>query len=379
VSSQPVIPFSRVSPLGRELQYVNESVRSGQIMGDNAFTRRCQELLTKRIGVPGVLLTTSCTHALEMSGLLLDLRPGDQVILPSFTFVSTANAFVLRGAQPIFIDCRPDTLNIDERQLERLITKRTKAIVVVHYAGVACEMDAIMEIARQHNIPVIEDNAHGLCGRYRGRELGTFGVMSTLSFHSTKNFSCGEGGAIVLNDPELIERAEILREKGTNRSRFFRGQVDKYTWVDVGSSYVASDILAAFLLGQLEAETPIQTNRRRVWEAYQRELRGWAEERGIGQPVVPEGCEHSWHIYHLLLPSLERRQKLIEHMAKRGVTTVFHYLPLHLAPMARQLEPNPPSLPVTESISDRLLRLPMFGDMTDTELDRIIDALRAWK
>ena len=365
--------------MGRELEYVNESVRSGQFAGDGVFTKRCQELLQRRLGVPSVLVTTSCTHALEMSGLLLDLRPGDQVILPSFTFVSTANAFVLRGAQPVFVDCRPDTLNLDERQLERLVTKRTKAIVVMHYAGVACEMSTIMDVAKAHGIPVVEDNAHAFCGKYRGRELGTFGVMSTLSFHATKNFSCGEGGALVLNDAKLTERAEILREKGTNRARFFRGQVDKYTWVDIGSSYVASDALAAFLLGQLEQESVIQANRRKVWETYHRELRGWADERGVMLPVVPEGCEHSWHIYHMLLPSMEKRQHLIEHMKAHGITTVFHYLPLHRAPMALQLEPNPASLPVTESICDRLLRLPMFNNMSELELSRILDALKSWR
>ncbi|MCI0562151.1 MAG: dTDP-4-amino-4,6-dideoxygalactose transaminase, partial [Nitrososphaera sp.] len=266
---------------------------------------------------------TSCTHALEMAALLLDIRPGDEVIIPSFTFVSAANAFVLRGARPVFADIRPDTLNIDESQLEGLITPRTKAIVVMHYGGVGCEMDAIMEIAGRHGVAVVEDNAHGLFGKYRGRYLGTFGCLATLSFHETKNFSCGEGGALLINDAALVERAEIIREKGTDRSRFFRGQVDKYTWVDVGSSYLSSDLLAAFLYAQLEAREEIQARRRRIWHGYYEQLQEWAAANEVGLPWVPAHCEQSYHLFYLLMPSPEARQALIAHLKERGFWRCF--------------------------------------------------------
>jgi dTDP-4-amino-4,6-dideoxygalactose transaminase len=378
MSNVKPIPFSRVATMGREMEYVMEAYRSGQVVGDGPFTRRAQELLRKRLGVPCALITTSCTHALEMSALLLDIAPGDEVIMPTFTFVSTANAFALRGAKPVFVDSHPVTLNLDERQLERLITPRTRAIVPVHYAGVACEMNAIMDIANARRIAVVEDNAHGFLGRYGGRELGTFGAMSALSFHSTKNVACGEGGALIVNDPALAERAEILREKGTNRSRFLRGQVDKYTWVDIGSSYVTSDAMAAFLLGQLESEAKIQASRRRIWQTYQRELAGWAQTQGVTQPVIPDGCEHSWHIYHLLLPSLDRRQALIAHLAQRQITAVFHYIPLHSSPMGLKLGPQP-SLPVAEAAAERLLRLPLYNDMSDDDLARVVDAVKSFR
>jgi dTDP-4-amino-4,6-dideoxygalactose transaminase len=376
--TRPIIPFSRVAPMGRELEYVHASLGSGQIVGDGPFTMRCQELLRRRLGVRTALLTTSCTHALEMSALLLDIQPGDEVVMPSFTFVSTANAFALRGARPVFIDSHPVTLNLDERQLERLITPRTRAIVPVHYAGVACEMDAIMDIAHARGIAVVEDNAHGFLGKYKGRELGTFGAMSTLSFHSTKNFACGEGGALIVNDAALAERAEILREKGTNRSRFLRGEVDKYTWVDVGSSYVASDALAAFLLGQLEAEPKIQAARRKIWQTYHGELESWASANGVERPIVPESREHAWHIYHLIMPSLGKRQALIQHLRDRGITAVFHYQALHASPMGRKFAPNR-SLPVAEAASDRLLRLPLYNDMSDGDLGRVVDAVKSFR
>lgn len=364
--------------MGRELEYVQRSLDSGQIVGDGPFTKKCQELLRARLGVPAALFTTSCTHALEMSALLLDIEPGDEVIMPTFTFVSTANAFALRGAKPVFIDSHPLSLNLDERQLERLITPRTRAIVPVHYAGVACEMDAIMEIARARGIAVVEDNAHGFLGKYKGKELGTFGALSTLSFHSTKNFACGEGGALVVNDAALAERAEILREKGTNRSRFLRGQVDKYTWVDVGSSYVASDALAAFLLGQLEAEARIQAARRKIWQTYHAALEPWASANGVSRPIVPAHCEHTWHIYHLIMPSLEKRQALIEHLRERGITAVFHYQALHASPMGRKFAPTQ-SLPVAEAATDRLLRLPLYNDMSDDDLGRVVDAVKSFR
>jgi dTDP-4-amino-4,6-dideoxygalactose transaminase len=372
------IPFSRVAPMGREMEYVQESLGSGQIVGDGPFTKKCQELLRKRLGAHSALFTTSCTHALEMSALLLDIGPGDEVIMPTFTFVSTANAFALRGAKPVFVDSHPVTLNLDERQLERAITPRTRAIVPVHYAGVACEMGAIMDIARAHKLAVVEDNAHGFTGKYRGKELGTFGALSTLSFHSTKNFACGEGGALIVNDATLAERAEIIREKGTNRSRFLRGQVDKYTWVDIGSSYVASDALAAFLLGQLESEAKIQSARRKIWQTYQRELEQWASANGVQRPVVPESCEHSWHIYHLIMPSLDKRQALIAHLKERGISAVFHYQALHASPIGRKFAGNQ-SLPVAEAATDRLLRLPLYNDMSDDDLARVVDGVRSFR
>jgi dTDP-4-amino-4,6-dideoxygalactose transaminase len=373
------VPFTRVSVMGRELEYVAEAARGKHLAGDGTFTKRCQKWLVDRFGVASALLTSSCTHALEMCALLLDIKPGDEVIVPTFTFVSTINAFVLRGATPVFIDSRPDTLNMDERQLERLITSRTRAIVPVHYAGVACEMSTIMEIARARKVAVVEDNAHGLCAKYRGRWLGTFGALATQSFHDTKNFACGEGGALLVNDGAYSDRAEIIREKGTNRSRFFRGQVDKYTWVDVGSSYLTSELAAAFLFGQLESEARIQAARRKIWETYHAELPRWAERHGARLPVVPDGCESGWHMYHLLLPSLERRQQLIAHLRSHDITAVFHYLPLHLSEMGRRLNPTPPSLPVAESSSDRLLRLPLYNDMTAGDVERVLEALNDWR
>jgi len=310
-----------------------------------------------------------------MASLLLDIQPGDEVIAPAFTFVSTANAFVLRGAKPIFCDVRPDTLNIDERRLEMLISPRTKAIVPVHYAGVGCEMDTILEIARRHRVPVIEDNAHGLFGKYKGRWLGTFGCLATQSFHETKNITCGEGGALLINNPSLLQRAEIIREKGTNRAQFFRGQVDKYSWVDIGSSYVMSDVLAAFLFGQLEVWTRIQEKRKFIWERYDRELKDWADRMGVRRPIVPEHCEQPWHMYYLLLTSLDARQALIAHLKSRGILAVFHYLPLHLSAFGRRFGGKAGDCPVTEDVSDRLLRLPFFFSITADEQERVIDAV----
>ncbi len=369
------IPFNRPSVVGKEMEYISQSIANGHISGDGYFSKRCHALLEETLGVPKVLLTTSCTHALEMSAILLDIQPGDEIIAPSFTFVSTVNAFVLRGARPVFADIRPDTLNIDERQIERLITRRTKAIIVVHYAGVACEMDAIMEIAARHRIHVIEDNAHGLFGKYKGRLLGTFGAFATQSFHETKNFSCGEGGALLINNPDFIERAEIIREKGTDRSRFFRGQVDKYTWVDIGSSYLPSDLLAAFLLAQLEARDDIQNKRRRLWEIYYKHLSGWAKDRGVVLPTVPAHCRQAYHMFYLLMPSLSQRQAFIEHLKSQGILSVFHYLPLHLSPMGREFGGREGDCPVTEDVSYRLVRLPMFYSMTEEEQKAVLDKI----
>ncbi len=372
------IPFNRPCLVGREFAYMADAVRSGHASGDGPYTKKCHALLEQILGVPKVLLTTSCTHALDMAALLLNIGPGDEVIVPSFTFVSTVNAFVLRGARPVFADIRPDTLNLDESRLEPLITSRTRAIAVVHYAGVGCEMDAILEIAQRHGVAVVEDNAHGLFGKYRGRYLGTFGCLATQSFHETKNLTCGEGGALLINDPQYIDRAEIVREKGTNRSRFFRGQVDKYTWVDIGSSYLPSDILAAFLYAQLEERERIQARRRYIWEFYARELRDWAEEHGVRLPFVPAHCEQPYHLFYLLLPSLEARTRLIAHLKERGILAVFHYLPLHLSPMGQRFGGQRGDCPVTEDVSDRLLRLPFFNDLTDDELAEVVEAVRAF-
>jgi dTDP-4-amino-4,6-dideoxygalactose transaminase len=314
-----------------------------------------------------------------MAALLLDLQPGDEVIIPSFTFVSGVNAFVLRGAKPVFADIRPDTLNIDETKLERLITPRTKAIALVHYAGVACEMDTIMEIASQHNVAVIEDNAHGLFAQYKGKYLGTFGCMATQSFHETKNITCGEGGALLINDEQYSERAEIIREKGTNRSRFFRGQVDKYTWVDIGSSYLPSDILAAFLYAQLEQRDPIQMLRQRIWERYHILLRDWAKAHNVRQPTVSADCIQPYHMYYLTLPSLAHRQALIAHLKAQGILAVFHYLPLHISDMGRKFGGKEGDCPVTEDLSDRLLRLPFYNLLSAEEQLRVITALESFE
>jgi dTDP-4-amino-4,6-dideoxygalactose transaminase len=372
------IPFNRPSLAGDELRYLAEAVETGHLSGDGRYTARCHALLEKELGVRKVLLTTSCTHALEMTALLLDVGPDDEVIVPSYTFVSVVNAFVLRGARPVFADIRPDTLNLDESQLEALITPRTRAIVPVHYAGIACEMDTILGIAARHGVRVIEDNAHGLYGRYKGRLLGSMGALATLSFHETKNFTCGEGGALIVNDPAFVERAEILREKGTNRSRFFRGQVDKYTWVDVGSSYLPSELLAAFLLAQLEARERIQAKRHHIWSFYAGSLSEWARARGIQLPTVPPSCEHPAHLFYLLLPSLADRQALIDHLKGHGIASVFHYLPLHLSEMGQRYGGKKGHCPVTEDLSDRLLRLPFFNTLTDSDLARIVDAVRRW-
>ncbi len=371
----PLIPFNRSSLQGRELEYIFQTITVGQIAGDQTFSKKCHALLEQTLGVPRALVTTSCTHALEMASMLLDIQPGDEVIVPAFTFVSTPNAFVQRGAKPVFCDIRPDTLNLDETQLERHITPQTKAIVPVHYAGVGCEMDAILQIAARHGIPVVEDNAHGLFGKYRGRYLGTLGCLGAQSFHETKNITCGEGGALLINSECLTERAEIIREKGTNRARFFRGQVDKYSWVDVGSSYVMSDVLAAFLYAQLEVWPSIQMKRQQLWERYHSELAAWTQSHGIRQPIVPAHCEQAWHMYYLLLPSLAVRSALIAHLKARGIVSVFHYLPLHLSPHAAQWGGKPGDCPVTEDVSDRLLRLPFYNQLSESEQARIIDAV----
>lgn len=370
------IDFNRPSIVGKELFYISQAIHNGYSAGDAGFTKRCHAYLEEALGVPRVLLTTSCTHALEMAALLLEIQPDDEVIVPAFTFVSTANAFVLRGAKPVFVDIRPDTLNMDETKLERMITQNTKAILPVHYAGVGCEMDAICEIAARYQIPIVEDNAHGLFGKYKGRYLGTFGTFATQSFHETKNFICGEGGAILINDPRYIERAEIIREKGTNRSRFFRGQVDKYTWVDIGSSFLPSDLLAAFLYAQLEARDEIQEKRCRIWHYYHDHLGDWANDNGVQLPTIPAYCEQSYHMYYMLLPSLEYRQALISHLRQNGILAVFHYLPLNLSDMGRKFGGKVGDCPVTEDVSDRLLRLPFYNDLEEESQARVVRVIK---
>lgn len=369
------IPFNRVALTGNELVYIQQVVEQGQIAGNGSFTRRCEAVLEQVLGCPRALLTTSCTHALEMAAMLLDLAPGDEVVVPTFTFVSTANAFVLHGARPVFADIRPDTLNIDEAQLPSLVTPRTRAVVPVHYAGVGCEMDAIGEIARAHSLAVVEDNAHGLFGTYRGRPLGTFGATATQSFHATKNLTCGEGGALIINDGSLVERAEILREKGTDRSRFFRGEVDKYSWVDIGSSYPPSEILAAFLLAQLEERRAVQARRQEIWESYRAGLAGWAAENGVMLPVVPDHCGVAFHMFQIVLPEASAQGRLIAHLAQHDILGVFHYVPLHLSKMGRHFGGRPGQCPVGESVSTRLVRLPFYNSMTSGEHDRVIEAV----
>jgi len=372
------IPFNKPSFAGNEARYMQEAIERGHISGDGHFTKTCHALLQDALGVPRVLLTTSCTHALEMSAFLVDLQPGDEVIVPSFAFVTTVLAFVLRGAKPVFCDVRADTLNLDERALEGLITPRTKAIVVLHYAGVGCEMDEILAVAKRHGLPVIEDNAHGLFGRYRGKYLGTFAPLATQSFHETKNFTCGEGGALVVSDQKLVDRAEILREKGTDRSRFLRGLVHKYTWVDLGSSYLPSDLLAAFLLAQLEARETIQSRRREVWSRYANELGGWARERGVTLPHVPAHCEQPYHMFYVLMRDGAQREQLIAHLEERGILAVFHYLPLHLSQMGQRFGGRAGQCPVTEDVSGRLLRLPFYNGLSEGEQGEVIAALDAF-
>jgi TDP-4-keto-6-deoxy-D-glucose transaminase len=370
------VDFNRPVVMGNEFAYMKQAVENGHISGDGPFTKKCHAFFEKELGVQKALLTTSCTHALEMSAILLDIQPGDEVIIPDFTFVSTVNAFVLRGAKPVFLDIRPDTLNLDESKLEEAITPHTKVIVPVHYAGVGCEMDSILEIAARHNIVVVEDNAHGLFGKYKGKYLGTFGSMASQSFHETKNFTSGEGGALLINDGVLVERAEIIREKGTNRSRFFRGQVDKYTWVDIGSSYLPSDILAAFLLAQLEERQKIQLHRKQVWEMYDAGLKDWASAHEVQLPCIPEYCEQSYHMFYILLPTLRLRQKLISYLRERGIYSVFHYLPLHLSEMGQSFGGKIGDCPVTERVSDQLIRLPFHNGLTSAEQEQVIDLLR---
>jgi dTDP-4-amino-4,6-dideoxygalactose transaminase len=359
------IPFNRPFLTGKERQYIDEALVNGRLSGDGPFTARCSSWLERETRCSKALLTHSCTAALEMSALLADIHPGDEVILPSFTFVSTANAFVLRGAVPVFVDIRPDTLNINEAFIESAITPRTRAIVPVHYAGVSCEMDAILEIASRHKLLVVEDAAQAIRSTYRGRALGTLGHLGTLSFHETKNVIAGEGGALLINSDDLLERAEIIREKGTNRSRFFRGQVDKYTWIDIGSSYLPSELIAAFLYAQLEQTDRIIAERLRLWDLYHQAMAEFETRGLIRRPVIPTWCGHNGHIYYLLMRSLEARTRFIDQLREAQIQAAFHYIPLHSAPAGLHYGRTPFPMDVTDRVADCLVRLPLWVGMPD--------------
>jgi dTDP-4-amino-4,6-dideoxygalactose transaminase len=372
------IPFNKPFLVGDESELIARCLASGSTAGDGPFTRECQQLMEQRFGAARVLLTTSCTSALEMAALLCDVAPGDEVILPSYTFVSTANAFLLRGATLKFVDVRPDTLNIDERLIERAITPRTKVIAAVHYASIGCEMDVIGALARKHSLQVVEDAAQAVDATYRGGYLGTFGALGAYSFHASKNFGCGEGGALLINDASLAERAEIIREKGTNRSRFFRGQVDKYTWVDVGSSYVPADVLAALLLTQLRHMDDITARRKRVYDTYYDALQPLAARGLVTLPTIPAHCRSNYHMFYVIVADLATRTALIEHLKTAGILAVFHYVPLHTSPVGLSLGYEQGMLPVTEALSDRLLRLPMYAGLQDSEVAAVVDSIRSF-
>ena len=369
------IPFNKATITKSDQQYLQEAIDYGHTAGNGKFTKLAEELISSKVGTQKTLLTTSCTHSLEMAALLLNLNPGDEVIVPSFTFVSTASAFALFGATPVFVDSDDATLNIDPMLIERAITRKTRAICVVHYGGVACNMTRILEIARQYNLVVIEDNAHGLFAKYKGEYLGTFGALATQSFHETKNLTCGEGGALLINDESLIERAEILREKGTDRSKFLRGQVDKYTWVDIGSSWIMSDMLAAVLYGQLERNDEIQLQRMSIWKRYESELAEWAAKHEVRTPRVPVDCEHTGHVFHLRFTEGQVRDRFIAHLREREISAVFHYQPLHLSHVGLKYGGFAGQCPVSEKAGDCLVRLPLFNALTSDEQSRVIEAV----
>ena len=372
------IPFNRPYLVGSEFDRMREAVRGLVISEGGPFTDQCERLLVEMTGAGAALLTSSCTHALEMAAMLLDLDEGDEVVMPAFTFVSTANAFALRGARPVFADVRADTMNIDERSLRSKVTPRTRGIVVVHYAGVGCEMDPIQAVADEAGVPVIEDNAHGLLGRYKGKPLGTFGVTATQSFHETKNLTCGKGGALLVNDLDLLDRARVIRNKGTNRDQFLAGLVDKYTWVGLGSSYQPSDLLSAFLLCQLEARARIQKKRQEIWQRYHEGLADWAKSEGVQRPVVPEHVEQAFHMYYLLLPTAGHRSRFISYLKSRDINAVFHYVPLHLSPMGERLGARRGDCPVTEDVSSRLVRLPFFTGLDAASQETVIRAVEEY-
>lgn len=365
------IPFNKPYMTGKELWYISQAHANGHLAGDGVFTKKCHAWLEARTGAHKALLTNSCTAALEMAAMLADIQAGDEVIMPSYTFVSTANAFVLRGAIPVFVDIRPDTLNIDETKIEAAITKKTKAIVPVHYAGVGCEMDVIMALARKYNLIVIEDAAQGIMSTYKARPLGSIGHLGALSFHETKNIISGEGGALLVNDPLLAERAEIIREKGTNRSQFFRGQVDKYTWVDVGSSFLPSELIAAFLWAQMEEADAITHRRLAIWNEYHRGLLTLESRGFLRRPMIPKECVHNAHMYYILLQDLESRTKVINTLKSHDIHAVFHYIPLHSAPAGLRNGRTHGNLETTDTLSMRLLRLPLWLGLEDQQLQVI--------
>jgi dTDP-4-amino-4,6-dideoxygalactose transaminase len=375
---QKAIPFNKPFIAGKELYYIAQAVVFGNIAGDGYFTQKCCQILEERFGIYKVLMTPSCTAALEMAAILCDLGPGDEIILPSFTFVSTVNAVVRLGAKPMFIDIRPDTLNLDERLIEEAITPETKAIFPVHYAGVACEMDAIMTIAEKHDLLVVEDAAQGVNAFYKERALGSIGHLGTYSFHETKNYISGEGGALCINSPAMVERAEIIRDKGTNRSQFFRGEVDKYSWVDVGSSYVLSEICAAFLYAQLELLDTIAERRGKIYQLYHERLKPLEEQGLLRLPHVPEDCQSNFHIFYILLPDMETRDALMRHLKQQGILAVFHYVPLHSSPMGRKFGYREEDLPITEALSGCLLRLPFYYEITEGEQECVVAAIKAF-
>ena len=373
--SQTVIPYNKPFIVGKELYYIANAVLNGQLSGNGMYTKRCQQWLKERIDCKKALLTHSCTAALEMAAILCNIQPGDEIIMPSFTFVSTANAFVLRGGVPVFIDIRRDNLNMDESLIEGAITEKTKAIVPVHYAGVGCEMEKIMAIAEKHKLYVIEDAAQGLVSRYKDRPLGSIGHFGCLSFHETKNIISGEGGALLINDPDVIDRAEIIWEKGTNRSQFFRGQVDKYTWVDIGSSFLPSELIAAFLYAQLEETETIIAKRRSLFARYMNQLRPLELKGHIRLPYIDHYCESNGHIFYVLMNSLDVRDALMKRFKENGILAIFHYVPLHSSLAGVKYGRVGSAMNVTDDISDRLLRLPLYFEMTDVEVDRVIDVL----
>jgi dTDP-4-amino-4,6-dideoxygalactose transaminase len=370
------IPFNRPRLVGTEHGYIDEALATGKLSGNGAFAKRCAAWLRAQVGSHAALITPSCTAALEMANILARVEPGDEVIVPSFTFVSTANAVALRGGVPVFVDVREDTLNIEPAAVERAIGPRTRAIVVVHYGGVACDMDRIAALADRHGLVVIEDAAHGLPATSQGRPLGSLGHLATFSFHETKNVHCGEGGALMVNDPSLVQRAEIVQEKGTNRSRFFRGEVDRYTWLDIGSSYLLSEVAAAFLWGQIERIGEITAERRAIWAAYHEQFADLEAAGLVRRPVVPDGCEHSGHLYYLLLPERMQRDDLIAALAREGVHAVFHYLPLHASPGGRRFGRQPEPIEVAESVSERLVRLPLWSGLGEQALEHVVQVTR---
>ncbi|PSS56359.1 dTDP-4-amino-4,6-dideoxygalactose transaminase [Pseudomonas sp. BBP2017] len=373
--SKDTIFFNRPHMTGKELHYIAEAKFGNMLAGDGPFTKRCHRWLEARTGCDKALLTHSCTAALEMAALLLDIQPGDEVIMPSYTFVSTANAFVLRGAVPVFVDIRPDTLNLDERLIEAAITPRTKAIVPVHYAGVACEMDSILAIARKHGLSVVEDAAQGVMSTYKGRALGSIGDLGAFSFHETKNVISGEGGALLVNEPGLAMRAEVIREKGTDRSRFFRGEVDKYTWQEVGSSFLPGELIAAFLWAQLEEAQAITDNRLASWNRYHAALSGLEQQGLLRRPIVPESCQHNAHMYYVLLAAGIDRQAVLGELKRHDIYAVFHYVPLHSSPAGKRYGRVHGSLAVTESQSECLLRLPLWHGLSEEQQGLVVDVL----